>query len=239
MNRIEVLGEICQIILDNGAQNYLTSPEFISPFDLSDTINNKKCKAILVRGTGRHFSAGADQESLNKMAKENNLEAEISKGKSLFQLIRSFNLPIIACIEGVCFGGGLEIALLADIKFASRKAMFAFPESNLGLMPGLGGIFETTRITGKANTLDLVLRGDLISAEAALDLKLVDYLVDAKTTFENGITLAKKLIQSRDIEVIKAVVEAVRNSAILEYDRAMERETELFCNLANLAVNRM
>ncbi len=239
MNRIEVVGEICQIILDNEAQNYLSSPEFISPFDLNNTINNKKCKAILVRGTGRHFSAGADQESLFKMAKEGNLEAEISKGKSLFQLIRSFNLPIIACIEGACFGGGLEIALLADVKIASRKAMFAFPESNLGLMPGLGGIFQTTRITGKANTLDIVLRGDLISADAALDLKLVDYLVDAKTTLENGISLAKKLIQSRDVELIKAIVEAVRNAAILEYEKAMERETELFCKLAKMAVNRI
>jgi len=238
MNRIEVVGEICQINLDNEAQNYLTSPEFISPFDLSNIINSKKCKAILVRGTGRHFSAGADQESLFKMAKESNLEAEISKGLSLFQLIRSFYLPIIACIEGACFGGGLEIALLADVKFASRKAMFAFPESNFGVMPGLGGIFEAARITGKANTLDLVLRGDLISADAAFDLNLIDYLVDAKTTYENGISMAKRLIQSRDIEVIKAVVESVRNSTILEYEKAMERETELFCNLAKLAVNK-
>lgn len=238
MNRIEVVGEICQINLDNGAQNYFSSPEFISPIDLSNAINDKKCKAILLRGTGRHFSAGADQENLFNTAKENNLEAEISKGLSLFKLIRSFYLPIIACIEGVCFGGGLEIALLADIKFASKKAMFAFPESNLGVMPGLGGIFETTRITGKANTLDLVLRGDVISADAALDLNLVDYLVDAKTTFENGLSMAKRLIQSRDIEVIKAVVESVRNSAVLEYEKAMERETELFCNLAKLAVNK-
>ena len=78
MNRIEVVGEICQINLDNEAQNYLTSPEFISPFDLSEIVNNKKCKAILLTGTGRHFSAGADQETFFKMAQENNLEAEIS-----------------------------------------------------------------------------------------------------------------------------------------------------------------
>ena len=97
MNRIEVVGEICQINLDNEAQNYLTSPEFISPSRISKIINNRKCKAILITGTGRHFSAGADQESLFKMVKENNLEAEISKGKSLFQLIKSFYL------EKVCF----------------------------------------------------------------------------------------------------------------------------------------
>jgi len=238
MNRIEVVGDICQINLDNEAQNYLSSPEFISPVDLSELISSKKPKAILIRGTGRHFSAGADQESLFKMVQANKLEAEISKGRSLFQLIRSFYLPIVACIEGACFGGGLEIALLADIKFASKKAMFAFPESNLGVMPGLGGIIETARITGKANTLDIVLRGDIISADTALDLNLIDYLVDAKTTFENGMSMAKRLIQSRDVELIKAVVEAVRNSAILEYEKAIERETELFCNLAKLAVNR-
>jgi enoyl-CoA hydratase/carnithine racemase len=238
MNRIEVVGEICQINLDNEAQNYLTSPEFISPSELSEIINNRKCKAILVKGTGRHFSAGADKENLFKMAMENILDAEISKGHSLFQLIRSFYLPIIACIEGACFGGGLEIALLADVKFASKKAMFAFPESNIGLMPGLGGIFETARITGKANTLDVVLRGDVVSADEALDLNLIDYLVDERTTYEHGIRMAKRLVQSRDMEVIKAVVESVRNSSSLEYEEAMERETELFCKLARLAVNK-
>ena len=211
MNRIEVVGDICLIHLENEVQNYLTSSEFISPSELSKTIGSKKCKAILITGTGRHLSAGADQERLFKMANENNLDAEISKGKSLFELISSFDLPVIACIEGVCYGGGLEIALLADIKFASREAMFAFPESN---------------------------PGEFISAEEALDRNLIDYLVETNTTSEHGLTMAKKLIRSRDIDVIKAVVESIRNSEVLEYDKAIERETELFCHLARVTANK-
>jgi len=238
MNRIEVHEEVCRIHLYNGAQNYLASPEFISPEKLSETVNSHPCKAILITGTGRHFSAGADLENLHRMAREGSLEVEISKGQALLELIRSFHLPVIACIEGACFGGGLEIALRADIRIAGRKAMFAFPESNSGFMPGLGGIVESARITGKAATLDLVLRGDVISAGEALDLGLVDDLVDAKTTLEKGMDMAKKMTRSRDIGVIKAVVESVRNAGFLEYDRALERETELFHHLVRRAINK-
>lgn len=232
MNRIEVLGELCQISLDQGAQNYLLSPEFISPEELAESIEGKGCKAILIAGSGRHFSAGADRESLSESIREHALEEEISRGHQLFKLIRSFQIPVIACIEGACFGGGLEIALLADVKIASSNAMFAFPESNLDLMPGLGGIYQTVGISGKAATLDLVLRGDVIDAETALDLKLIDYLVDPKSSLQHGLELAGRLTRGRDLEVIKAVVEAVRNAGALDYDAAMERESELFCRLA-------
>ncbi len=238
MNSINVQEDICIITLDNKAQNYLSNPEFVQTQELNRIIDDNNCKAILISGAGRHFSAGADISRLKEMTRLDSLKTEIEKGKKLFATLKSFNLPIIACIEGACFGGGLEIALHADIKIASHKALFAFPETNLDIIPGLGGIVKLTNITGKSKAIEIVLKGDVIDAQTAHELKVVDYLYEPKTTFTTGFNLAKSITNQRPLEVIKAVVELVRNAESLEYSKALERETELFCMLAKNAMEK-
>lgn len=235
MNSIRVENSICIITLDNKPHNYLESPEFVDAAELKQIIGEQKCLAIIVTGAGRHFSAGADRNNLFKMAKNGSLKMEIEKGKNLFQLLFDFKLPIIACVEGTCFGGGLEIALNADIKIASEKSLFAFPEVNLGVIPGLGGINQTTRIVGKAKAIENVLRGDILNVESAQKLGLIDHIVEAKTSFEQGVKLAKSMTEDRSVEIIQAVIECVRNAESLPYKQAIDRETELFCELARKA----
>lgn len=235
MNSIRVENNICIITLDNKPHNYLESPEFVNSEELKQIIEEYGCKAIVVSGAGRHFSAGANRDNLFQMAANGSLKAEIAKGKKLLQLLMDFKLPIVACIEGSCFGGGLEIALNADIKIASEKAIFAFPEANLNVIPGLNGIHMATKITGKANVLEMVLKGDIVNTELALKLGLIDKAVEAKTTLQKGLELADSLTADRSIEIIQAVVECVRNAETLPYEQAIERETELFCELASKA----
>ncbi len=236
MNSITIQNNICIITLNNKPHNYLEQPEFINTSVLKNTINSNNCKAIVITGAGRHFSAGANLNNLKEMVANNILFDEIEKGKALLKVLKKFLLPIIVCIEGTCFGGGLEIALHADIKIASHKALFAFPETNLDLIPGLGGIVNLVGITGKSKALELVLKGDIIDAQTAKDLSIIDYLDDAKKTLETGLNLAEKLTQQRPTQIIKAVIELVRNAETLPYDQALNRETELFCQLANKAM---
>ena len=195
MNRISIQDNICIITLDSKPHNYLSQPEFIDTRELKETINNNNCKAIIITGAGRHFSAGANLDNLKKMTHDGSLVSEIEKGKDLLLALKESYLPIIACIEGVCFGGGLEIALQADIKIASKKALFAFPEANLDLIPGLAGIVTLTGITGKSTALEIVLKGDTIDAQTAKELKIIDYLNEPKTTLETGLAMAKNIIQ--------------------------------------------
>lgn len=236
MNKISFQDHICIITLDNKPQNYLDRPEFVDTQKLTELVLNKGCKAILITGGGRHFSAGANLEKLWEMAQNDTLKEEIILGKKLLSTLKKFKLPIIACIEGICFGGGLEIALSADIKIAGTKALFAFPESNMGIIPGLGGTRVLSRITGVAKALELVLSGNIIDAETAKDLKIVDYLIDSKTTLMRGLEIAKSITEDRGIEIINAVVEVIRSAEKLPHEMAMERETELFCKLAKKAV---
>jgi enoyl-CoA hydratase/carnithine racemase len=237
MNKIEVKEHICFITLDNQPHNLLHRPEFIEPEILSKTINKNDCKAIIISGAGRHFSAGADINELKKLIVDDILEEEIVKGVELLKTIKSFNLPIISCVEGSCLGGGLEIALSSDIKIASTKALFAFPEANLDLIPGLGGILNLSRITGKSTAIQMALKGDIVNAKDAFSLNIVDYLVEPKTTLEEGIKIAQSITSGRSLDVIKAVVEAVRNSELLGYEEALEQETKLFCKLARKIKN--
>ncbi len=238
MNSISIQDDICIITLDDKPHNYLSEPEFIDPKELKNTISTNDAKAIVITGAGRHFSAGANLNNLKEMALNGSLLNEIEKGKDLLSTLKKFYLPIIACIEGTCFGGGLEIALQADIKIASKKAMFAFPETNLDLIPGLGGTVSLAGITGKSKALELVLKGDIINAHTAKDLKLIDYINEPKTTLNTGLTIAKNITQQRPLEIIQAVVESVRNAEKLTYEKALERETELFCMLAKKAMNK-
>ncbi len=236
MNEIRSKDHICFVCLDNKPNNYLDKPEFVDTETLNDIVTKDKCKAIIITGRNRHFSAGANLDNLQLLAKNGSLKEEINKGKKLLSVLRSFNLPIIACIEGACFGGGFEIALNADVKIAGKKAMFAFPESNLNLIPGLGGTLNLSKITGKTKALEIVLAGNIIDAETAFDLKIVDYLVENKSSLEEGLSLAKTLTGNKEIDIIKAVTEAVRNASELPYEQALERETELFCMLAGNAM---
>ena len=236
MNTIEIQNDICIITLNNKPNNYLERPEFVPADELQNKLKSNLCKAIIIRGAGRHFSAGADVERMQEMLHNNSIEEEMAKGKALLSMMQSFNIPIITAVEGVCFGGGLEIVLASDIRIASRKSLFAFPEANLELIPGLGGSIHLPKISGKARAMEIILKGDIIDCESALDLNIIDFKEEPKTTFEHAVKMADSITKNRTMSVINAVVESVRNADSMDYSDALARETELFCDLARKAI---
>ena len=235
MNKIERQDKLIIIHLDNGAENYLQNPDFVNQKDLRKAVEEEETKAIIIRGTGRHFSAGADLEEIKKRLKSGDLEASLEKGKMLFSYIKSLNIPLISAVEGVCFGAGFEIVLHSDIRIAGRKALFAFPEVNHNLMPGLGGTRLLPKTAGTAKALEILLKGDLIDAEAAQKWKLIDHICEPKQSFEQALQLARKMTSGRPLYVIQAITQAVRNAAEKSYEEALEEETLLFSHLARKA----
>ena len=232
MNKIELVDNICFISIDNKPNNLLNKPEFIAPDVLQKFAGDDNCKSILIHSTGRNFSAGADISVIFNMLRNGELADELNKGKKLLKQILSYNIPVIAAIEGVCFGGGLEIVLNADIKIASEKALFAFPEANHELMPGLGGTQNLTKVVGKARAIEIILKADTINSIIAKELGIIDNIVEAKSTMNYGIELCNKLVSNRPVDVIRAIVQSIRNVETMEYEKALEEETILFCKLA-------
>ncbi len=225
-------GDIGILSISNDKENYLDEPDFVEIDKLKQWAGEDGLKGIIIRGVGRNFSAGANLEYLNKLAENrNNLENKIIAGKEILNFIEDLEIPVIAAINGVCFGGGLEIALACHMRVAGKSAIFAFPEVNHGLIPGLGGVYRLSNLIGK-NAYDIILNGDMLNAKNAKTFGLVNYVSDSKDSFllaENKLT---SMTSDRSIELINYAMRAINNALRLDRDEALNKETELFCELA-------
>ena len=228
--RLEIKDEIGRVILDHPPQNYLPGPEFMPLEDLRSWINQNDLKGVILSGTGRHFSAGARLDNLFSMETGEAMANEMQKGKDLLNFIACLNIPVIAAIQGACFGGGLEIALAAHIRIANSKALFAFPEVNHNLMPGLGGTVRITGMIPSIESLMMILGGDMINAEEALSLRIIDQITNEPE--EYAFKLLNKMTENRPLKVIHFVMEAIHNAGRLSETEALKEETRMFCELA-------
>ena len=156
----------------------------------------------------------------------------MTAGKRIISLIENTTLPVVAEISGACFGGGLEIALACHIRICSDNAIFAFPEVSYNIMPGLGGTISLSKVIGPGRAAEVILSGDAISSDKALEMSIVDYKIPAKELHDFSLKYLRKLTNDRDIDVIRSVMQSIRNSRVMDPDRALKEETRLFCALA-------
>ena len=214
-------------------QNFIPVPDFIDIEELNTWIERNKLKGIIIQGAGRHFSAGADLKILHELATDEcELISRISKGKALLEYISNLNIPVIAAIKGSCFGAGLEIALACHIRVCTSNALFAFPEINHNIMPGLAATVRLPNVTGFSNATKMILSGDISDAETALKIHLVDHISDDKDIASFALKLIKKMTDHRLLEVIQSIMLSLNNSRKLSYEQALNEETRLFCKLA-------
>jgi enoyl-CoA hydratase len=233
ITELKIEGYIGFLILKNPPQNYLLEPEFIPLAELDHWITVNKLKGLVISGEGRHFSGGAYLDSVFDLAASGDqMEERMNRGKKLLEYINDLNIPVVAAIHGICFGGGLEIALTCHIRFCSENALFAFPESNQGLMPGLNGIQMLREKISFRDSLEMILGGDMINAEEALSLKIVDKVVKDEDPSSYATHFLRKITEGRDHKIINYVMEALRNASRLPAKEAMKIETWMFCDLA-------
>jgi len=219
--------------INNPPGNLLEEPEFMDKEWLEECLEDKSLKGILIRGTGRHFSAGANMSRLKKLAEdEAAMMKKMAGGKDLIRFIEQIELPVVALVTGVCFGAGLEIVLACHIRICSDNALFAFPETNYGIMPGMGGTVMLSRLIGPGKAAEIILSGDTINAQQALKIKLADYLVPAGQIREFSLNYLDKLTSGRDPDVIRSVMRSLHNAQTMPFEKALEEETKLFCSLA-------
>lgn len=228
----EMQDDIGILSISNGKENYIETPDFIDINKLKEWVYNSNAKGIIIRGVGRNFSAGADIEKLKELTKDSVVLADkMDRGKEILNFIEDLNVPVISAINGVCFGGGLEIALASHIRIASNRALFAFPETNHGLIPGLGGTYRLTQLVGK-KVYEIILNADMINAEKAKQLGIINYISESKDAFELAKEKMESMISDRPLELIQSAMKSIRNSNIMSRKEALKEETELFCKLA-------
>ncbi len=171
----ELRGATAVVCLSNPPVNALSSAMRGAMFDqLSELDSRKDVAGIVVAGSGRCFCGGADIREFDRPARHD--EPLVP---ALINAIERSNKPVIAAIHGVALGGGCELALGCHYRIAAADARLGLPEIKLGLMPGAGGTQRLPRLVGLEAALQMILSGDAVSAARALDLGLVDQVVEA------------------------------------------------------------
>lgn len=230
----EKIGDIGIISLNNPPGNLIETPDLVDIDVFNGWLADRTIKGLIIKGAGRHFSAGADLTELRKLAADKKLLAsKISKGKRLISSISKSEIPVVAAINGACFGAGFEIALACHIRICGENAMFAFPEILHDLIPGLGGSSMLTGLLGVGKSLELLLSGNIVDAQNALGLKIADFVVPVKETEKFALEFLSTLTHDRDPEVIRSVMKSIHNSRSMSFEKALEEETKMFCRLAS------
>jgi len=151
-------------------------------------------------------------------------------GRAVGDVLEGMQKPVIAAVNGFALGGGCEIALACDFIYASDKAKFGQPEVNLGVIPGFGGTQRLARRIGQGRAMELVLTGDMIGADEALRMGLVNKIVAAAELMAETKKCAEKIAQKGPLAIAYAR-RAVRKSAELSLPAGLDLEAELFALL--------
>lgn len=184
-------------------------------------------RSVVITGSGeKAFAAGADISELH------NCDAESGKdfalfGQSVFDLIESFKLPVIAAVNGFALGGGCELALACHFRFCSTRAKFGQPEVNLGVIPGYGGTQRLTRLCGSAIATELILSAVIIDAERALQIGLVNSVFSPEDLLESTMKVSA-LINSKAPIAVQRSLECIREVASLSPADGMLYEANSF-----------
>lgn len=193
---------------------------------LDELSNDDEIRVVVFTGAGeKSFIAGADISEF--AGKTPVTQRAVFQNRTLFNSIDTFPKPVIAMINGFCLGGGCELALACDIRIAGENAKLGQPEINLGIIPGGGGTQRLTKLIGEGKSMEMILTGDMIDAETALKLGLVNHVYSAEELEENTMKLAKKIASKSPI-ALQMAKEAVKTASKSNLDEGLRREVDLF-----------
>lgn len=193
----------------------------------SDLGNDDEVFVVIVTGSGeKAFVAGADIAELNRLdvigAKKFS-----ERGNSVFSRIENFDKPVIAAVNGFALGGGCELALSCHIRLASEHARFGQPEVNLGIIPGYGGTQRLARAINSSRALEYILTGDMINAEEAFRIGLVNKVFPHAELMNKSLELADK-IAGKGQQAVRFALKAVRAVHQLSLAQGLNYEASLF-----------
>lgn len=214
INRPEAMNSLNSQVLDelNGLIDNLSKDENIH--------------VVILTGSGKAFVAGAD---IGEMKDKTVMEAKefARSGMRLFSKIENLDKPVIAAVNGFALGGGCELAMCCDIRIASEKAKFGQPEVGLGITPGFGGTQRLPRLVGQGLAKELIFTCDIIKADEAYRIGLVNKLVAAEDLMDVAMEMAEKIASKAQIAVRNAK-RAINTGIQTDIHTAMNIEEDLF-----------
>jgi enoyl-CoA hydratase len=197
--------------------NALNSQLIKELIEIFDELENKEnVSVVILTGAGKAFIAGADIKEIPSLNSDSGRKFS-ALAQKLTSQIDNFPQPVICAIEGLALGGGCEVALACDIRVASENAKFGQPEVNLGVIAGAGGTQRLPRLVGKGKAKMLLFTGEMIDAQEAFQIGLVEKVVSAGNALKEAKEIAKKIMAKGPVAVSltkKAVNEGMNLSLI-------------------------
>lgn len=199
---------------------------------LREARDDESIRVIILTGAGeKAFVAGADIGELSRMGPIDGVSVS-REGQATFRMMETMPKPVIGVINGFALGGGLELALACHIRLASTRAKFGLPEVKLGIIPGYGGTIRLPRLVGRGRALELMLTGEMIDAEEAYRIGLVNRVAEPGALLDTARDLARKMIANGPVAIALAL-ESVDRGMSTTIDDAQMLESNLFGLLAS------
>jgi len=227
--KLEKKGPIAYVTIDRpkvlNALNMATMEELGEVF--TDLAADREVRVVILTGSGeKAFVAGAD---INELQKNNPVEAKAytHRGQAVLDLIENLGKPVIACINGFALGGGCEIAMACTMRLASEKARLGQPEVKLGLIPGYGGTQRLPRLVGTGLAMQILLTGEMISAQEAYRIGLVNEVLSPDQLIPRAEEIAQKIIANAPLAV-QYCMEAVYQGLNMTLQEGLFLEATLF-----------
>lgn len=231
---IERDGHIGWIVLNRPGQINAINDEIRRgvPQALAELEADSSICVIVIRGQGaRGFCAGADIKE--QRGKETSLQVRRRMEKARWiEALDCTEKPVIAAVHGFCMGGGMELALACDIRFAAPDAVFALPETGLGLIPGGGGTQRLARLVGAGRAMDILLTGERMTAEEARTIGLVSRVASSCESFITEVCMLASRIAAKPPMATVFVKQAARAASRVDLKSGLDLELELFSLLA-------
>jgi enoyl-CoA hydratase len=173
-------------------------------------------RALVVSGEGKSFSVGADINIWSSLTPEDFRQRWVIGGHRAFARLAQSRLPVVAALHGMVFGGGLELALAADLRVAEENTLLALPEVSLGTVPGWGGTQRLPELVGISRSKQMILTGERVDAKTAEQWNLINQVVPNGQGFERACELARKIAQMSPIsvQIAKSLIDGNRGAGL-------------------------
>ncbi|MEW5803999.1 MAG: enoyl-CoA hydratase/isomerase family protein [bacterium] len=227
---LTVKDRILTVTIDNPPENKLNHEMFLELDTCRDILSSPDIDLVIFTGQGNIFSKGFDMDLIRACPDSGTMKEHLTFIHGIYALIGSLPKPVIAAINGHCFGGGLELALVCHLRLCSEKARLGLPELSNGIIPGLGGIHRLAHVVGQAKAFEMIGLGDVISASEGLRIGLVNRVLPKGGFMPAALAIAKTLLMV-DQYRMREVMQLLRDARVNNEQENIQAIIDSFVNV--------
>jgi enoyl-CoA hydratase/carnithine racemase len=219
--RLEMEGNLAQLVLDNPPLNLFGGEAFESLVELVGEVHESDARALVWRAEGEVFSGGADVNMFQRVVEQGTPKESLGSLVAAAQKLEALEIPTLALVHGLCLTAGLEVALACDMLWATESAKFGLVEAVVGLTPGAGGTQRMAERAGPARAAEFVMSGGLYDAATLERWNVVNRVVPDDQLMEKGMKFAHRLADGPTVAhgATKRIIRAFRRGGVEEADR--------------------